>query len=270
MPINLDYFAPLTSEFCSLASSMEIKNCPPFGLFVPYVFERYKQTDNPIFYIGRDTAGWIKFNEMMRDYNNGKLFEYLKKNSEVVTVQGVNEDGTDKHSLKDNWNSGYGFWQFCQKLHLYIKTGVYHHSLLSLSSDDYSILEEMGYSNTNALEVPETIGNKLTYWEDYNRLKNSKTCMQIEMIKTLMEAYNPCVIIVFNWNFDRRILCGLENVRIDDSLVDGLFRAHHFQYNGADKMILETYHPNGLRFIKGDLEHKIHTIGNCVKEFLGA
>ena len=92
MRINKEYFLPLVEDFCEAAEEIGSDGYPRHGLFIPYTFENYHSAQKKIFYMGRDTAGWIKFEEMIEDYKNGSLNEYLDKNSIVVTVQGKNEN----------------------------------------------------------------------------------------------------------------------------------------------------------------------------------
>ena len=45
---------------------------------MPYVFNTsYYKADKKIFYMGRDTYGWIPFNDMMRLYDCDQIWKYL-------------------------------------------------------------------------------------------------------------------------------------------------------------------------------------------------
>ena len=253
MAINRQFYEPLVSDFCAFAKKKDKNSYPPHGLFVPYTFERYTSAKKKIFYVGRDTYGWIKFSEMLEDYNKGKIDNYLVKNSQVVNVQGENADNSDKHSLRENWKSGYSFWTFCQKLHLYIITGELKYSLNNLTTEDYSIIEEMGYSNTNAIETPETLYKMFGYnWEKvgikdwsiyYDLVDKSKPIVSLE---NLLKAYKPDLIIIFNWGVPDSYLQGLSigNAKCEE---EGILRVRSIVNNNTH--IIETSHPNRLRFL---------------------
>lgn len=101
MGINKEYFLPLLEDFCNAAEKIGENGYPEHGIFIPYTFKNYPTAHIKIFYVGRDTRGWVKFDEMMQDFKRGELSGYLDKNSNVVTVLGENQDETDKHSLCD-------------------------------------------------------------------------------------------------------------------------------------------------------------------------
>ena len=271
MAINLQFYGPLVSDFCAYAEKMDNNSYPPHGLFVPYTFERYSSAKKKIFYVGRDTYGWVKFREMLVDYKKEQIEKYLIKNSQVVTVQGENDDNSDKHSLKDNWYSGYSFWTFCQKLHIYITTGELKNSLSNLTTEDYSIIEEMGYSNTNAIERPETLykmfGNDwdkvgLKEWSIYNKLVDkSKSIVSID---NLIKAYKPDLIIIFNWGFSDTLLQGLPigNTICEE---DGILRIRSIADNSIH--IIESSHPNRLRFLGAPYD-SLCKIGDKARQLL--
>ena len=59
MRINKEYFLPLVEEFCRFAEQIGKDAYPDNGLFVPYTFKNYATAPIKIFYVGRDTYGWV-------------------------------------------------------------------------------------------------------------------------------------------------------------------------------------------------------------------
>jgi hypothetical protein len=271
MAINIQFYEPLVSDFCAYAEKKDKNSYPPHGLFVPYTFESYTSAKKKIFYVGRDTYGWVKFSEMLNDYKKGQIDNYLDKNSQVVTAQGENDENSDKHSLKENWKTGYSFWTFCQKLHLYITTGELKNNLRYLTPEDYSIIEEMGYSNTNAIETSESLYKMYDYnWDKvgikdwsvyYDLVDKSKPIVSLD---NLLKAYKPDLIIIFNWGFPDSYLQGLSigNTKCEE---EGILRVRSIVNNNTQ--IIETSHPNRLRFF-GSPYDSLYKIGDKARELL--
>ena len=262
MAINKQVYAPLLNELCEVAAKFDKSSWPPNGVFIPYTFEKYSLAEKKIFYVGRDTYGWIKFCEMMDYCNAGRIEDYLDKNTQVVTVQGENND-KDKHSLKENWNKGAGFWTFCQKLHLYIRTGRIVSDLRQLTPDYYSILEEMGYSNINAIEIPVTIDclgewgnikNREGYWTIFDASKS------VSDIKALIQAYSPDLLIVLNK--DASFSVPTKVFQVIDGLGDIL------AIEGKRTKIIRCPHPNRFKFEGIRTIDAITRIGNAAIELL--
>ena len=105
MPVNKQYFLPLVEEFCKKAVVLGEESYPPHGLFVPYTFEKYEEAPIKIFYVGRDTYGWISFDEMMQDFKNGEL------DKEEVDKRGFIGQGRDLAPLTD---LGIRIWTYRQ------------------------------------------------------------------------------------------------------------------------------------------------------------
>ena len=275
MRINKEYFLPLVEEFCKTAYEIGPEGYPRHGLFIPYTFENYHSAQKKIFYIGRDTFGWIKFKEMMEDYKNGLLNEYLDKNSNVVTVQGKNESSSDTHSLKEEWNKNnkWDFWKYSQKLHLYINLGKKDTDITKLTDDEYQIIEEMGYGNLNSLEHDRTLqtldyyGTDKKCWDviqdkdKFNELRQASR--RLDRIKHVLDAYRPDLIIIMNWEDRMDIFEGLEINEIKDFYIDKLRSVYEIpEYNTK---VIWTNHP-GARSIS--VYERLALIGDTARDLL--
>ena len=276
MRINKTYFLPLVEDFCKTAAELGPSAYPRHALFVPYTFEAYHSAPKKIFYIGRDSEGWIKFDEMMRDYENGELDRYLEKNSNVVTVQGENDDNTethDVHSLREgrNMNNKWSFWTYCQKLHLYITKGYETVDLRNLTDDDYQTIEQMGYGNLNAIEHDRTLKEDRggdNWWsligdkKKFHQLRLASR--KLDRIKHIIEAYNPELIIILNWEERPDIFEGLQEIWLEDYYIDTLRRVYTLE--GYDTKILWSNHPNARSI---SVYERLKIVGDTARELLG-
>lgn len=269
MRINKEYFLPLVEEFCRSAEQIGDDAYPDNGLFIPYTFENYHSAPKKIFYVGRDTAGWVKFDEMMHDYQAGELSNYLDRNSNVVTVQGVNKDGTDEHSLRGNWNTTnkWNFWTYCQKLHLYITKGYTNVNITKLDEEDYQVIEEMGYGNLNSIEHDMSqksmgIWDKIVDKTKFHRLRLASR--KLDRLKFILDAYIPDLVIILNWEERDDIFEGLTVEWHKDYYIEGLRAMYTIE--GYDAKILWSNHPNARSISVYD---RIKIIGDTAKELLG-
>ena len=71
--INKDFYREFVSEFCKKLQEIPEKCHPESGIFIPYTFDKYNETEKKIFFVGIDTAGWIKTTEMLIWF----LFSYM-------------------------------------------------------------------------------------------------------------------------------------------------------------------------------------------------
>jgi hypothetical protein len=269
MRINKEYFLPLVKEFCQTANEIGQAGYPVSGLFVPYTFEKYATAPKKIFYVGRDTAGWVKFDEMMQDFQSGNLSNYLDKNSNVVTVLGKNQDETDEHSLKENWNTTnkWNFWTYCQKLHLYITKGYTEVDITKLDDEDYQIIEQMGYGNLNSIEHDNSqknmgIWGKIVDKSKFHQLRLASR--KFDRLKHILDAYAPDLIIILNWENRDDVFEGLKFEWHKDSYIEGLRAMYTIE--GYDTKILWSNHPNARSISVYD---RIKIIGDTAKELLG-
>ena len=276
MRINKDYFLPLVEEFCKTATELGPSVYPRHALFVPYTFEAYHSAPKKIFYVGRDSEGWIKFDEMMMDFENGDLDNYLEKNSNVVTVQGENDDNTkthDVHSLREGWNinNKWSFWTYCQKLHLYITKGYENVDIRNLTNDDYLTIEQMGYGNLNAIEHDRTLKkdrNGIRWWDNISDKKRFHhlrlASRKFDRIKHILDAYNPDLIIILNWEERDDIFEGLEKEWIKKYYIDKLRAVYRIE--GYDTKILWSNHPNAWSI---SVYERLKIVGDTARELLG-
>lgn len=269
MRINKEYFLPLVEEFCREAEQIGDDAYPDHGLFIPYTFENYHSAPKKIFYVGRDTAGWVKFDEMMQDFKRGELSNYLDKNSNVVTVLGKNQNGTDEHSLKENWNTSnkWNFWTYCQKLHLYITKGYTNVNITKLDDDDYQIIEQMGYGNLNSIEHDNSqksmgIWDKIVDKYKFHQLRLASR--KFDRLKHILDAYAPDLIIILNWENRDDVFEGLKFEWHKDYYIEGLRAMYSIE--GYDTKILWSNHPNARSISVYD---RIKIIGDTAKELLG-
>lgn len=276
MRINKNYFLPLVEEFCKTAKALGSGVYPKHALFVPYTFENYQSAPKKIFYIGRDSEGWIKFDEMMRDFENGNLDSYLEKNTNVVTAQGENDDNTeyhDVHSLREGWNinNKWTFWTYCQKLHLYITKGYENVDITNLTEDDYQTIEQMGYGNLNAIEHDGTLKKDRDgkcWWdliddkENFYKLRIASR--KLDRIKHILDAYNPDLIIILNWEERDDIFEGLEEKWIEDYYIDKLRAVYTIE--GYDTKIIWSNHPNARSI---SVYERLKLVGDTARELLG-
>ena len=275
MRINKDYFLPLVEEFCKTAKALGSGVYPKHALFVPYTFENYQSAPKKIFYIGRDSEGWIKFDEMMGDFENGNLDSYLEKNANVVTAQGENDDNTeyhDVHSLREGWNinNKWTFWTYCQKLHLYITKGYENVDITNLTEADYQTIEQMGYGNLNAIEHDGTLKKDRDgkcWWdliadkEKFHQLRLASR--KLDRIKHILDAYSPDLIIILNWEERPDVFEGIKETWLKEYYIDKLRAVYSIE--GYDTKILWSNHPNARSISVFD---RIRLIGDTAKELL--
>lgn len=271
MPVNKQYFLPLVEEFCKKAVDLGAESYPPHGLFVPYTFEKYEEAPIKIFYVGRDTYGWISFKEMMQDFKNGELGNYLQKNSNVVTVRGRNQVDADEHSLKEGWNKNnrWSFWTFCQKLHLYITMHKKDVDLRELTDADYQSIEQMAYGNLNSIEHDRTLqkmGNmaRIADISKFQLLRDESR--KIDRLRHIIEAYSPDLIIVLNWEERDDVFEGLE-YRWEEQWYEDKLRAV-YNIAGYKTKVLWSLHPAHFSYESINPCDMIEYLGNTARELL--
>ena len=101
------------------------------------------------------------------------------------------------------WKNNAGsFWTMVAKLHLLIRTGRYTEDIMQISAADKVILEEIGYGNINAIEQQTSL-SKEGYWEAITSLDGycqiREAGRPFEKLKSVIEAYHPDFIFIFNW-----------------------------------------------------------------------
>jgi hypothetical protein len=275
MRINKEYFLPLVKEFCQTANEIGQAGYPVNGLFVPYTFEKYATAPKKIFYVGRDTYGWVPFADMMNDYNNGELSNYLEKNANVVTVQGKETREKYRLSLKESFNyNKTEFWPFCQKLHMYITKGLFSVDIQSLIDEDYQVMEQMGYGNLNSIEHDETlkkVPQEAPIWYRIDRPKFRQlrqASRNLDKILHILKAYNPDLIIILNGENRDDVLDGLQIQKVIHCSTIPNIRQDIYTLEGYSTQILWSIHPNSFKFNSTNLEQMLKSLGDTARDLL--
>ena len=267
--INKEHYAKEVKGFCEIAKKLP-KDCQPeSAIFAPYTFEKYAEAPKRIFFVGIDSAGWINFKEMLEDYNNNNVEHYLEKNTKVVSVQGENQDGTDKHSLDKNssWRCNHRsrFWPFCQKLYIYIMTGELV-NVTDFTKEHYDLLEGAGYGNLSLVEIKKGWLEKIHKCEDRDLVKELHAYVNgMEKFEHLFQAYeHPDLIIVLGQRGYRNdVLEGLEAKKIESNEFADVFKLG--KYNSH---VIWTYHPSA-RKNSAFRSEVLQRLGTTARKLLG-
>lgn len=270
--INKDFYRKFVSEFCEKLKQISNEFHPESGIFIPYTFNNYAKAEKKIFFVGIDTAGWIKTSEMLTDYSHNDIDCYLEKNSKVVTVQGENQDGTDLHSLDKNtsWKCNHmsRFWPFCQKLYIYIVTGEWI-NVIDFEKKHYDLLEGAAYGNLSLVEVKKGWLGALKGYEKIDKkfLKDLRSYVQkMERFETLFKAYDtPDLVIVLGERGKRMdILEGLGAKEVESNEFATVFELEKYPTK-----IIWTSHPSARRKTRAFREGVLPYLGDTAKELLG-
>lgn len=256
--INVPYFRPLLEDFCRNVASIGVDpDNIPYGVFVPYVFNTsYYKADKKIFYMGRDTYGWIPFNDMMRLYDCDQIWKYL--NNTTCQVD-------DEIAL--TWkNSAGAFWPFVLKLHIYIRTGKYVEDLADLdeSSDERLSLYEIGYGNMNSMELQESLVNEGIDFEPQTYAKVKKLSEPLDRIKHILDAYSPDFIFIFNWVEAEELFEGVNVTWQKEHYIDDKLAVYTIE--GYNTKIIWSTHPRRFSFIGENNESMVKLLGSKLNE----
>ena len=258
--INIPYFRPLLENFCNKFRHSGIDpDSIPYGVFLPYVFQTsYYKADRKIFYMGRDTYGWIPFNEMMRLYDNNNIWKYLNQTTYQVDDDKALEWG----------NSSGAFWPFILKLHIYIRPGKYVEdlSMLDESSDERLSLYEIGYGNMNAMELPESLDNEGVDYDPQAYAKVKELSTPFDRIKHILDAYSPDFIFIFNWVDAEEIFEGLNVTWHKEHYIDDKLAVYTIE--GYSTKIIWSSHPRRFSFIGENTESMVRLLGNKFNELI--
>ncbi len=267
--INKKYYRDFVKGFCEKVKELPEDARPLSGIFIPYTFNNYTNAAKKIFFVGVDSAGWIKVKEMLDDFDNNNIEDYLEKNSKVVTVQGVNKDGTDCHSLKENtsWRSNYTskFWPFCQKLYIYIMTGEWV-DVTNFNQEHFDLLEGAGYGNLSLVEIKDGWLNRIHKHRDSAFVKELHTYVNtMENLENIINAYDtPDLIVVLGQRGRRDVLNGL-----DAKLLSSNEYADVFELGKYSTKIIWISHPSARRKTKAFREGVLPYLGDTAKDLLG-
>lgn len=235
-------------EFCD-----KIKNdwsCGYYwGVFLPYVMEKYKESAVKIFFIGRDTREWMNESgfECLKDfYEKNKLQEYLTANSEFNPEDEVN-------------NNTSSFWTFACKLYLSIMSGknYYDVRVRDYSEEDFDILKGLGYGNMYAIEKRESLmrengatnswdddivrdGNEEQYWHMFNAAQEI-----LNKYRYIAEFYSPKVSFCMCWEFEDwdRYFEGCDYDYLEEYSKNNYYCTYRINYQGKESYFIQTYHP---------------------------
>lgn len=270
--INKDFYREFVSGFCKKLQELPEKCHPESGIFIPYTFDKYTEAEKKIFFVGIDTAGWIKTTEMLNDFSNNNIDSYLEKNSKVVTVQGENQDGTDRHSFDKNnsWRCNHmsRFWPFCQKLYIYIMTGEWV-NVTDFEKKHYDLLEGAAYGNLSLVEVKKGWLGALKGYEKIDKkfVKDLRSYVRkMERFEALFEAYEtPDLVIVLGERGKRMdVLEGLGAKQIASNEYADIFELENYPTK-----IIWTSHPSARRKTKSFREGVLPALGNSARKLLG-
>jgi hypothetical protein len=246
---QIETYKPLLDEFCQETKKFKNKIEMP-GLFLPHGLENYETAKNKFFYVGRDTAGWIPFNELIDCFENNKIIDYINKNDWPNSLDEV---------FKQANNNPSSFWNIACRLQLKLN-GVKEDLAINTNlSDEYKqILLEMGYGNLNSIETPQSIKNRKE-WDSidkniYKEIKNKS--LKFDNLKFILDIYNPSHIFIFNLKGDEELAFkNLEYECIQDKEFQNLIAI--YTITGYKTKIIWTVHPGSFRYIKKNALEKI-------------
>ena len=270
--INKDFYRKFVLGFCEKLQQIPQEYHPESGIFIPYTFNDYANAKKKIFFVGIDTAGWIKTSELLTDYSDNDIDCYLDKNTKVVSVLGENQDGTDLHSLDKNtsWRCNHmsRFWPFCQKLYIYIMTGEWV-NVTDFEQKHYDLLEGAAYGNLSLVEVKKGWLGTLKGYEKIDKkfVQDLRSYVrQMERFETLLEAYDtPDLIIVLGERGKRMdVLEGLGAKEIKFNEFATVFELEKYPTK-----IIWTSHPSARRKTTDFREGVLPYLGDTAKELLG-
>ena len=260
--INMGYFLPLLKEFCDKTIHLYDKGYDQ-GPFVPYTMPKYGSAPVKIMYVGRDTYYWEPIETLKKSYKENRLEDYLDANTKCVDV--------DKMLTWKN-NSG-SFWNFANKLHLLIRTGLFVSDITTIDEKQKEVLEEIRYGNLYSIELIETLRKRyeeptlLPSTEYYTICEAAKP---FESLKTMIEAYHPDYVFVLSWIEKTDFLDGTDFQWQKDLYTDSdkKYRAVYLSKQYKTKVIW-TLHPKSMwrkGFCKQDTDNLIHFLANSLNE----
>ena len=215
----------------------------PYGIFLSHPLPEYDLAKKKVFYIGRDTHGWMDYYEMMEQYHNGQLMDYL--NDQWPT------------SAKDmmGWGDTMTFWTVVLKLHIYLNHRVLLPSIYDYSEEQKKCLLGIGFGNKNCVEIPASLqgekmdnpdtGEKACVWDF---IDESKYCLfkeksrRFDRFKDILELYHPDLVYIFSWPDD---FVFMQDVNL---IENQSMRRQHWSYvysiEGYKTKLIWTSHPS--------------------------
>ncbi|MDL2228574.1 hypothetical protein LJC30_06785 [Odoribacter sp. OttesenSCG-928-L07] len=234
-------FEPLLQQFCLANEQIGIDE-DFSSIFIPHTMSDYSKADHKIFYFGRDTYGWAPISQLMKDYSENNLSNYIQETSKWVNNFGF---------LEYNNNKSSGFWTLVIRLHLRIK-GFTENLWISesLPEEYYKHINDFGWGNTNAIEVPKSLENQ-GIWEALDKDKYWSIKEQSKFFDKLIhtiKTYKPNLVFIFNWDCDEKLfLDGLDYQVQKLDLIGNHFCIYHLPETNTK--VIWTVHPTRARWI---------------------
>ncbi len=232
-----------------------------WGVFLPYVMEKYQESAVKTFFIGRDTREWMNdsgFECLKGLYENNKLEEYLAANSAFNPEDEIN-------------NNTSSFWTFACKLYLSIMSGksYYDVRVREYSEEDMNTLKGLGYGNLYAIEKKESLmkengwtnswdddivrdGNEEQYWHMFDAAQEI-----LNKYKYIAEIYSPKVSFCMCWEFEDwdRYLEGCDYAYLKEYSSDN-YCTYRINFQGKESYFIQMYHPSSFPGKKWDNEDR--------------
>lgn len=241
----------------------------PWGPMLPYVYPRYGESPCRYFYIGRDTYGWdlgsgVGFGDFFAKYDVGDLAEYLRMNCTALTTE----------KRVNGW-AGYtgSFWHVINMLHLRLRLGKIP-AMGDLSAEQIALLNEIGYANLNAIELPATL-QKQECWEDIDQDKywtiKRASEEHLDRYALVHDVFKPTVSIVTTWTgTEECYFRGMNYEKLADETKDKIkIAVYSVEKDGYTSLVVWTYHPSYLPRIKVSCESFVERIAQVVMKYQG-
>jgi hypothetical protein len=222
------------------------------GVFLPHTLPKYETAKKKYFYCGQDTYWWIPFDKMIQYFENQDISGYIDENNAWPRVEDI---------IKYSNNKEGNFWTLVIRLHLYLHNREFA-NINDLSENDIEILQELGWGNINAVEMPRSLENegrwdalnKDYYWDIKGKSKG------FDSIKYILDVFDPDYIFIFNWdnNKEEDVFKGLNPRWNEHEYWDKTISTYNFAEYKAK--VIWCPHPNNLRFKSMNIKDLIEEI----------
>ena len=240
--------------FCS--NTLQYYNCGyPYGPFLPYTMPNYNKAIEKIFYIGRDTYGWVDKSVLVSSFHENNFNEYIDANFNVVSINNL---------VDPVWtNNPTSFWGFVSRLHLLILTGIYQTDMECLTDNDINALSQLGYGNLYSIELPDTLSDiykNISPKSSYKMI--CKEAHRFEKIKLILDLYAPDYIIILSWSNREDIFEGLQPINHQEWYKDGILSV--YTINEYHTKVLWSAHPRRFSYLGITPENAINMLANTL------
>lgn len=249
--------AVLISElqaFCS--NTLQYYGCGyPYGPFIPYTMPNYDRTEKKIFYIGRDTNGWVEKSCLEASFQENNLNRYIDANSNVVSIENI---------VDPSWTyNPTSFWGFVSRLHLLISTGIYKTDTGCLTDNEKNALSQLGYGNLHSIELPDTLGDVYESISPKSSFETiCKEAHRFEKIKLILDLYAPDYIFILSWSNREDIFEGLQSINHQEWYKDGILSVYTIK--GYRTKVLWTSHPRRFSYLGVRSEDAINMLADTL------